>query len=113
MFGDDVLGIHPQMLQFRAQRAAVLASNIANVDTPNYKARDVTFEQVYLSVNDGAGRIDTQDKYRVPMQRSRDGNTVELHSEQARFAENSQRYEQSMQFLKSKVRGLKSAIEGK
>lgn len=42
---DKALGIHEQALSFRAQRAEVLANNIANADTPNYKARDLDFSR--------------------------------------------------------------------
>ncbi|MGR5448623.1 flagellar basal body protein [Vibrio sp. PNB22_3_1] len=113
MINADVLGVHPQMLQFRAQRTEVLASNIANLETPNYKARDLTFDAVMNSERGGSVRVDVSEVYRVPMQKSRDGNTVELYAEQAKFAENTQRYNQSLQFFKSKVSGLRSAIEGK
>lgn len=110
---DDALGIHPTMLQFRTERTSVLASNIANVDTPNYKAKDVTFNAVMSEIGGvSSTRIQTDTMYRIPVQRSRDGNTVELQSEQARFAQNSMEYHQSLQFLKSKVSGLKRAIEG-
>ena len=111
MINGDLLGIHPEMLQFRAKRTEVLASNIANVDTPNYKARDLSFDSAYSSSSEM--QLLESIKYRIPSQRSRDGNTVELHVEQAKFAENTMRYNQSMQFMKSKISGLKSAIEGK
>ncbi|MGR5347553.1 flagellar basal body rod protein FlgB [Vibrio mediterranei] len=107
-----IFGIHPQMLQYRARRTEVLASNIANVDTPNYKSRDLTFEAV-MNELDNTASIETQTMYRIPVQRSRDGNTVEIHAEQAKFAENTMRYNQSMQFFKSKIKGLQSAIEGR
>ncbi len=110
---DEALGVHPMMLQYRTERTSVLASNIANADTPNYKARDVTFSAVMSHVGSVSGSsIQTDTLYRIPVQRSRDGNTVELQSEQARFAQNSMEYHQSLQFLKSKVSGLKRAIEG-
>ncbi|SDH13842.1 flagellar basal-body rod protein FlgB [Vibrio xiamenensis] len=110
---DDALGVHPMMLQYRTERTAVLASNIANVDTPNYKAKDLTFNAVMSSVSsDRSLTLETDSLYRIPVQRTRDGNTVELHSEQARFAQNSMEYQQSLQFLKAKVSGLKRAIEG-
>ncbi|UJF18017.1 flagellar basal body protein [Vibrio sp. SS-MA-C1-2] len=110
---DDALGIHPQMLQYRTSRTAILTSNIANVDTPNYKAKDLQFSSVLQGV--GAERsyqIETNQLFRIPIQRSRDGNTVELESEQARFAQNAMEYQQSLQFLRSKISGLNKAIEG-
>ncbi len=111
---DDALGIHPSILQYRMERTSVLASNIANVDTPNYQAKDVAFEHV-LSKVDGRtfDTVDTQVMYRIPLQKTRDGNTVELQSEQTRFAQNAMEYQQSLQFLKQKISGLRSAIEGK
>ncbi|KQH85576.1 flagellar biosynthesis protein FlgB [Vibrio furnissii] len=111
---DEALGVHPMMLQFRTERTSVLASNIANADTPNYKAKDVSFNVVMTGLMEetSAIGIQTESLYRIPVQRSRDGNTVELQSEQARFAQNNMEYQQSLQFLKSKISGLKRAIEG-
>lgn len=109
----DALGVMPAMIKLRAERAEVIASNIANVDTPNYKAKDIQFSSV-LSANGGqAATIDAQTMYRVPTQRTRDGNTVELQHEQANFAKNSMEYQQSLQFLKSKISGIQKAIDGK
>ncbi len=110
---DNALGVHPMMLQYRTERTQVLASNIANADTPNYKAMDISFNSVMSDVSGQKNyQIQTESLYRVPMQKSRDGNTVELQSEQAKFAQNSMEYYQSLQFLKSKVSGLKTAING-
>ncbi|NOH36388.1 flagellar basal body protein [Vibrio chagasii] len=83
---DDALGVHPKMVQFRLDRAAVLSSNIANVDTPNYKAMDLKFEAVLSGIGHSKDwYIGTAAQYRIPVQRTRDGNTVELENEQARF----------------------------
>ncbi len=110
---DSALGVHPMMLQYRTERTQVLASNIANADTPNYKAKDISFEAVMSGVGmQSQTTIQTQEMYRIPVQRSRDGNTVELQAEQAKFAQNSMEYYQSLQFLKSKVSGIKSALTG-
>ncbi len=112
---DEVLGVTPMMLAYRAERTQVLASNIANVDTPNYKARDLSFSTVMNSISDESKQpqLETQTLYRIPTQRSRDGNTVELQHEQAVFSENSMQYQQSLQFLKSRISGLKKAIDGR
>ncbi len=111
---DDALGIHPDVLQYRMERTSVLASNIANVDTPNYQAKDVTFDYILNKVgNRESHTLSSQVMYRIPTQRTRDGNTVELQSEQTRFAQNAMEYQQSLQFLKQKISGLRTAIEGK
>lgn len=113
---DDALGIHPEMLNYRMQRTSVLASNIANIDTPNYKAQDLSFDVVMSGIgNNQTLSISDQVMYRIPTQKTRDGNTVELQSEQTRFAQNAMEYQQSLQFLKQKfqvyVRLLKASNE--
>lgn len=112
---DAALGVSPQMLQLRTQRAEVIASNIANVDTPNFKARDLVFSEVLAqsSVNAQHAEVKSELLYRVPTQKTRDGNTVELQHEQSIFAQNSMEYQQSLQFLKSKISGIQKAIDGK
>jgi flagellar basal-body rod protein FlgB len=124
------LGIHQQTLKLREQRSELLAGNIANADTPNYKARDVKFEQMLqdsVGTQKGhklnttqAGHIATPDNamgkpqvmYRVPTQPSLDGNTVETHIEQAAFGENAIKYQASLRFLDGRFKGLLSAIRG-
>lgn len=126
---NSALGIHEQALYLRAHRAEVLGNNLANVDTPNFKARDVDFSALLdqakaqqsvskplrtdarhmtLSSNDGEGDL----LYTVPSQPSIDGNTVEEHREMARFAKNSMDFEASLYFLNSKFKGLQTAISG-
>lgn len=123
---EKALGIHPEALDFRVERSRVLASNLANADTPNYAARDLEFR---LAVPEGQGSSPddivapipamsmTQTgmnlKYRQPYQVSRDGNTVEAGIEQARVAENSMDFQTSLEFLNSKFNGLATAIDGK
>lgn len=123
---EKALGIHPEALDFRVERSRVLASNLANADTPNYAARDLEFRHA-APEGSGAAADDivapipamrtTQAglnvKYRNPYQVSRDGNTVEAGIEQARIAENSMDFQTSLQFLNSKLNGLAAAIEGK
>ena len=108
---DDAFGIHPHTLNHRAVRSKVLASNLANIDTPGYKARDVEFKQV-LDTQMGKQGVNTV-KYRVPYQNTLDGNTVELSVEQANFAKNAMDFETSLMFMKMKADGLRYAIEGK
>jgi flagellar basal-body rod protein FlgB len=115
----DHMGVHFTSLQLRSQRNEILASNIANASTPNYKARDINFgaelQKKLLEISNfdnasGASQIDLE--YRVPTALSLDGNTVELHIEQMEFAENVARYQASLSFLNQKISGLKSAIKG-
>ncbi len=126
------LGIHEQALGFRAQRAEVLANNIANADTPNYKARDLDFASVLaeqsnrmqrggVSLNrtdsrhipaDGVITGEAEMPYRIPMQPSLDQNTVDLQIEQSNYAENAVHFQASFTFLNSKFKGLTAALRG-
>lgn len=120
---DDYLGLHTSALQLRSQRASLLASNLANSDTPNYKARDIDFADTLaqatgrsLSVKTtnsahlptggpaSAGSADV--KFRVPNHASLDGNTVDVQVEQGKFSENSLRYQASLNFLNRQINGL-------
>ncbi len=123
----DPFGQHAIALKLRAQRTEVLASNIANADTPNYKARDLDFSSVlkaestgrlalkrtHAAHRDAGGTSGSAElKYRLPHQPSQDGNTVEQDVEQAKFAENVVRYRASLAFLNGKIRTLRLAIKG-
>ena len=119
---------HEQALKFRALRNQVLSSNIANADTPNYKARDVDFSSVMKGVNSSQlSMTRTSDlhqsagssenfgatiKYRIPSQPTLDGNTVETDVEQAAFAENAVQYRATLAFLDGQIRGLRYALKG-
>ena len=122
------LAHYERALQFSAQRNEVLSSNIANADTPNYKARDLDFGQALKSArqqsisltttNDlhkrawGTSEIGARTMYRVPTQPSLDGNTVSTDVEQAQFAENALQYRASLAFLDGSIRTLRMAIKG-
>ncbi len=108
---DKALGVHPDALRVRAQRTEVLASNIANADTPGYQARDIDFASA-LGAAGGDGADADGLMYRVPFHPSRDGNTVELSVEQAEFAQNVSDFQTSLTFLNMKMRGLAKAIAG-
>lgn len=121
---DQALGVHQHGLAMRAERAKVLASNIANVDTPGYKARDVDFraelqkiDRQYKQIRGDMPRpqLDMTNavKYRIPMQPSQDGNTAELGVEQAAYNQNAMDFETSLTFLNSKLSGLKKAINSR
>ncbi len=114
-------GVHDDALRLRAERTKVLASNIANVSTPGYQARDIDFAASLtsaLGAGDGFAQelpLDTsgQDlQYRVPYHPSQDGNTVELGVEQASFAQNALDFQTSLTFVTMKLKGLAKAIDG-
>ena len=124
---DQALGIHPQAMKLRAYRAQVLAANLANAETPNYRARDVDFRSVlsdaggttrlaatrrghFSDAAPGFGAIDLQ--YREPHQASLDQNTVDVQAERAAFLDNAMRYQASMTFLNGRISGLVNALRG-
>ncbi len=126
---DRALSIHAQALSLRAERAEVLATNLANSDTPGYKARDLDFnaalhqalggqETVVLRtthpVHLGASGFarETVLRYRMPNQPSLDGNTVDARREHAEFLDNAIRYQVSLTFLSGRLRSLLTAIRG-
>jgi flagellar basal-body rod protein FlgB len=126
---DNIFGIHESALLLHGQRLSVLASNIANADTPGYKARDIDFSAVLahaagattLPLNvTHAGQIASSDsdlatgelQYRNPFQASLDGNTVEMPVEQAAFSENNVRYQASLGFINGEISELQFAIAG-
>ncbi len=128
------LDFNAQALKLRAERQQVIAGNIANADTPRYKAVDFDFSRALSEAtasqganastlatssaghlasarafgSDGAARL----QYRTVGQPSMDANTVDLDTEQARFADNTVRYEASLKFLNGQIRTLLSAITG-
>ena len=115
---DAHLMVHAEALKLRAERQQVLASNIANADTPDYKARDFDFNAA-LRAAINAAETNTPNKapapellYRTVVQPSADGNTVDMDVERAQFAQNAARYEASLTFLNSKIKGLLAAIKG-
>jgi flagellar basal-body rod protein FlgB len=122
---DTAFGIHETMLKARSQRIDVLASNIANAATPGYKARDVDFAGI-LQGNMGDVDLESTNvghlkdskhttsslKFRIPVQPSADGNTVEMATEQTAFAENSLRYQTSLAFLNGRISTLMRALKG-
>ena len=128
----SALGIHEAALHVRAKRAEVLANNLINSDTPNFKARDIDFKSAlsnsmqaagtgkgltathgrHIGGNNANGLVDANLMYRNPMQPSLDGNTVEEQSELSRFAQNSMDFQASFQLLNSKFKGLSRAIKG-
>ncbi|MEQ1550728.1 flagellar basal body protein [Sphingorhabdus sp.] len=111
MASGDVFGIHATALQLRSQRMAMLASNIANAATPNYKARDIDFSMA-LSLAERGQSTDSAIAFRIPLQPSLDGNTVEMATEQTAFAENALAYRSSLAFLNGRIGTLSRALKG-
>jgi flagellar basal-body rod protein FlgB len=113
---DQLFGIHGASLALRSQRLAMLASNIANAATPNYKARDIDFtkalELATAQGKDANEAASASVAYRVPLQTSLDGNTVELNTEQTQFAENAVQYRTTLSFLEGRISTVMQAIRG-
>lgn len=133
---DSYVGIHAQALQVRSQRSELIARNLANADTPDYKAQDLDFRAALSQAGSGgaslslattqaghqaaaanaAGLSDPATagalKYRNPLAPSLDGNTVDVQMEQGAFAENALRFQATLTFLNSRLRGLMTAITG-
>lgn len=126
---DSVFGIHEQALKLRSSRAELLAANLTNADTPNYKPRDIDFKSVlgryqpdaavglstshaghnasFAAQADGAPAL-----YRTPLQPTLNGNTVDTQLEQSAFLQNALAYEATLSFLNSRIQGLRLAIRG-
>lgn len=116
---DRQLGIHAEALRLRSQRLDIIASNIANAATPGYKARDLDFRAALATAASGqSGAVSGQTnaasalRYRIPVQTSLDGNTVELSTEQTAFTENAINYRASLSFLSGRIQTMMSAIKG-
>ncbi len=129
---DSALGMSEAALRLRVARAGVLSSNLANADTPNYKARDINFQEAlaakmggstnsamrsthsqHMSMTSDESGLGSDDfYYRVPSQPSIDGNTVEENKEHAEFMKNNMEFQSAFTFLNSKFKGLTKAIRG-
>ncbi len=128
---DAYLGVHQDALKVYGQRTEVLATNLANADTPNFRARDVDFKSALAAAGSPAGSLpmtatnaahvttNSADpagaanlKYRVPLAPSLDGNTVDVQMEQAQFAQNAVHFQATLTFLNARFRGLMTAITG-
>ncbi len=125
---DQAFGVHAQALKLRTERAQMLASNIANADTPHYKAVDIDFKTALANANAGGatmkttharhipldqgGPSDSARVYRVSTQPSLDGNTVDIQAEQAAFSRNTVEHQASLTFLSNRIKGLLTAIKG-
>ncbi len=126
---DRAFSVHDDALTLRSRRTSIIASNIANADTPNYKAKDMDFGSLLKRAqsNDNQFAMKTTSKnhlsnhksvappsvmYRNTLNASLDGNTVDMHVEQAKFSENAVKYQTSFTFLNGKINSLLLAIRG-
>ena len=122
---DNILGIHEQALAVRSQRIDLLSQNIANAQTPGFKARDIDFKAVlsaatgdalqtthqqHFALGEGSNRDGLV--YRVPMNAAADGNTVESSVEQAQFGAAAAQYQATLDFLNNRVSGIRRALRG-
>ncbi|MFZ4381974.1 MAG: flagellar basal body rod protein FlgB [Sandarakinorhabdus sp.] len=114
---DSALGLSAAALKLRGQRLDVIAGNIANASTPGFKARDLDADAALARIdrNSFAGMLageQTNDalKYRAALQPSLDGNTVDMATEQAAFAQNALKYRASLEFLTGRIQTLMSAM---
>ena len=127
---DTYLGVHADALKLQSKRMEVIADNLANSDTPGYKARDIDFRAAMAQASgadapvslattnsghiatDPATQLNASLKYRVPLAPSLDGNTVDAQQEQAAFADNTVRYQATLTFLSGRFKSLMTAITG-
>ncbi|TYL49383.1 flagellar basal body rod protein FlgB [Marinomonas sp. IMCC 4694] len=118
---------YDKTLQFRSDRASVLANNIANADTPNFKARDISFDSMLSNESSKLSMVGTNSKhisghgasgepeglfFRNATQPSLDGNTVDMQREQAEYAQNSMQFDTSFMLLDRKINGMRKALTG-
>ena len=125
------LSFHAQALSLRSERQRLIASNIANADTPGYVARDIDFAQALREATGQSGvagqmaatssghiqptagaRAEANLKYATPSQTSLDRNTVDMDRERASFADNAVKYEATLRFINHDVRTMLDAIKG-
>lgn len=128
---DKQFGIHQYALQLRSDRASILANNIANADTPGYKARDIDFGEMLKTRMDErsetlpmattsashmqnmvTAEVINGLKYRTPSQPSLDGNTVDVDRERAEYSRNTMEFQAAFEFLNGKIKSLLTALKG-
>jgi len=127
---DRAFSIHDDAMIVRSRRSSILAANIANADTPDYKARDMDFTAMLKQEQTGqqhsfnmartdsrhlsahSNQTESSIQYRNPLNPALDGNTVDMQTEQALFSQNAVQYQTSLTFLNSRIGGLLLAIKG-
>ena len=126
MSGSIIFGLEERALKLCEDRATLLASNIANSSTPQYKARDFDFHSAMQQAGSSYALTNTDSKhmqgnksvdgqkiaYRVPMQFSMDDNTVDDEIERKNFIDNSIKYQAGLGFAQNKMSNLMRAIRG-
>lgn len=125
---DKLMGFHQKAMQVRTQRMEVISGNLANANTPGYKARDIDFQKAMRSAQSardfnltrtnekhikGSMQMQGELEFRVPNQPDTgDGNTVDVQIERNTFLDNGLRYQAGIEFLNGKIKGMKKAIQG-
>lgn len=125
---DKLFGLAEPALSITEQRATMLSSNIVNASTPGYKAKDIDFDAVMKNLGSGAGELKVSNKehirstngeygdlpiqYRIPMQTSMDGNTVDPEIERKNFMQNAVKYQVSLSFIQNKTDQILKAMKG-
>lgn len=122
---ENPFGIHERALGLRNQRIELVASNIANADTPLYKAKDLDFQKILSNANPSpmaatnsrhfeTGEIENSNGvvFRIPYNSAVDGNTVEINVEQAKYGEAASQYQATLQFLESRISGIRKSLRG-
>lgn len=122
---NNALGIHEHALPLRNRRMQVIAENIANADTPHFKAKDINFSKAldaarsspmratqshHFAVGDLPGADGMM--FRTPFNASADGNTVEMSVEQARYGKAAGDYQATLAFLENRISGIRKALRG-
>ncbi len=125
---DKAFGIHPHAMIVRSRRAEMLATNIANADTPGYKAKDINFADALSKAKLGQttsamsrthekhfdlkqSKFQSEEQYRIPNQPDTgDGNTVDVQVERNLYVQNALEYQASLRFMSGKISGLKKAL---
>jgi flagellar basal-body rod protein FlgB len=123
---DSAFALSEKTLELRSQRMEILSKNIANADTPNYRAQDLDFSRVLSSAQADsglkathAGHINQAESfsgaelvYTVPFNSSVDGNTVEMSIEQAKYGRAAAEYQATLRFLEGEMSGIRKALRG-
>ena len=121
---NGIFGVHEKAMVLRQRRLALLGQNIANADTPHYKAKDIDFKKIMAKETDFSiklsqpGHMNSTNSrnsaliFRTPNNPAADGNTVQLNYEQAQFGKESARYTATLQFLENRIGGIRRALRG-
>ncbi|MGB0254021.1 MAG: flagellar basal body rod protein FlgB [Litorivicinaceae bacterium] len=122
---ENPFGIHEKALSVRNKRMELISANIANADTPLFRAKDLDFKKVLANANPSpmaatnvrhfdTGEVEDPQGivYRTPYNTSVDGNTVEINVEQAKYGEAAIQYQATLQFLENRISGIRKSLRG-